>query len=51
MESEYNNRVKTTKAQYDLAEKQFNTLTNTYDQTNQKLLSIQTKETNVILFH
>ncbi len=51
MESEYNNRVKTTRAQYDLAQNQFNTLKNTCDQTNQKLLAIQTKETNVILFH
>jgi hypothetical protein len=51
MENEYNDRVKSTKIQYDLIQKELNSLTNTYNQTNQKLLSIQTNETNVISFH
>ena len=50
MENEYNERIKTTKMQYDLVQKQLNTLNNTYDQTNQKLSSIQTNETNVKSF-
>jgi hypothetical protein len=50
MENEYNDRVKTTKTQYDLLQKQLNILTNTYNHTNKKLLSIQTNETNVISF-
>jgi uncharacterized coiled-coil protein SlyX len=51
MEDEFNDRLKSTKSQYDLVQKQFNTLTNTFNQTNQKLLSIQINETNVTLFH
>jgi hypothetical protein len=50
IDHEYNDRVKTTKTQYDLAQKQLNTLTDIYNQTNQKLFSIQTNETNVISF-
>jgi len=51
MENEYNDRIKSTKVQYNLVQKQLNTLSNTYNQTNQKLSSIQTNETNVTLFH
>ncbi len=48
MENDHNNRIKMIKIQYDLGQKQLNTITNIYDQTNQKLLSIQTNENNVI---
>jgi hypothetical protein len=51
MENEYNDRIKSTKVQYNLVQKQLNTLSNTYNQTNQKLSSIQTNETNVTSFH
>ncbi|CAF2308543.1 unnamed protein product [Rotaria sp. Silwood2] len=47
MKHEYNDRIKTTQVQYDLVQKQFNDLRNTYYQTNQNLLLIQTNETNV----
>lgn len=50
MENELNNQVKTATTQYDLTRKQLNTLRNTYNQTNEKLLSIQTSENNVIVF-
>jgi hypothetical protein len=51
MEDEFNDRIKTTKTQYDLVQKQLNTLTNTFNQTNQKLSSVQINETNVTSFH
>jgi hypothetical protein len=50
MENEYDERTKTTKVQYDLVQKQLNTLNNTYNQTNQKLSSLQTNEINVNSF-
>ncbi|CAF3667470.1 unnamed protein product [Adineta steineri] len=47
MENEYQNRMKTTKIQYNQVGKQLNSLSETYDQTNKKLIAIQTNETNI----
>lgn len=51
LDNEYNDRSKTAKIQHDHAKKQLDALKNISNQTNKKLLSIQTNQNHVIRFY
>ncbi|CAF0813750.1 unnamed protein product [Adineta ricciae] len=47
MENEYHDRMKLTTCQYDLMQKQLDSLSDTYEHTNQKLSTVETNETDI----